>query len=63
VQLPDSVHFAGLAGTLNLVIDKSNGAPLIDGIELAPREILRFVANDSENIRGLHGQVSIRLDF
>ena len=63
LQLPDSVHFSGLAGTLNLVIDKSNGTPLIEGIELAPREILRFVANDSENIRGFHGQVSIRLDF
>ena len=62
-QLPDSLHFAGLAGTLNLVIDKSNGTPLVDGIELAPRETLRIIADDNSGIRGLHGQISIRLDF
>ncbi len=62
-QLPDSLHFAGLAGALNLVIDKSTGTPLVDGIALAPRETLRFIANDHGGIGGLLGQVSIRLDF
>lgn len=63
VQLPDSLHFAGLAGALNLVIDKSNGTPLVEGIALAPRETLRFIADDAGGIGGLHGQISIRLDF
>ena len=62
-QLPDSLHFAGLAGALNLAIDRSNGTPLVQGIELAPREILSIGANDSGALRGLHGQISIRLDF
>lgn len=62
-RLPDSLHFAGLAGALNLAIDTSNGRPLVQGIELAPREILRFVADDSGGIRGLYGRISIRLDF
>lgn len=63
VGLPDSLQFAGLAGTLNLAIDNSGKTPLVDGIELAPRETLRFVAGRSGEIRGLQGQVSIRLDF
>ena len=62
-RLPDSLHFAGLAGTLNLALDTSNGKPLVEGIELAPREILRIVADDSGGIRGLYGRISIRLDF
>lgn len=61
--LPDSLQFAGLAGALNLVIDNSGSSPLVDGIELAPQETLRFVAGGAEQIRGLQGQISIRLDF
>lgn len=61
--LPDSLHFAGLAGTLSLAIDTSGSTPYVDGIELAPRETLRFVAGGSQEIRGLQGQISIRLDF
>lgn len=63
IPLPDSLHFNGLAGSLNLVIDDSGKSVLVDGIELAPREILRFVAGGVEQIRGFHGQISIRLDF
>lgn len=63
LQLPDSLHFGGLAGALNLVIDKSNGTPLVDGIELAPSETLRFIAKDAGGVGGLFGQISIRLDF
>ncbi len=62
-QLPESLHFAGLAGALNLALDTSNGEPLVEGIELAPREILRIVADDSGGIRGFYGRISIRLDF
>ena len=62
-RLPKSLHFAGLAGTLNLAIDRSNGNPLVEGIELAPREILRIVAEENGGIRGLYGRISIRLDF
>lgn len=61
--LPDSLRFAGLAGALNLAIDNSGKSPLVDGIELAPRETLRFLARGTGEIRGLQGQISIRLDF
>lgn len=62
-SLPDSILFAGLAGTLSLAIDTSNGRPLVEGIALAPRETLRFAAGNQNVIRGIQGQIAIQLDF
>ena len=62
-SVPDSVHFAGLAGTLNLAIDMSNGQPVVDGIVLSAGEVLQFVAGGDGQIGGIQGQIAIRLDF
>lgn len=62
-SIPESMYFDGLAGALNLAIDTTNGRPRIDGIVLAPSEILRFSAGHNSPIRGMQGHIAIRLDF
>lgn len=61
--LPGSAHFDGLAGALNLVVNEIEGRPQVNGIALAPKETLRFIAGRMEGIRGLQGRISIQLDF
>ncbi|MEM9062230.1 MAG: hypothetical protein AAGD13_17365 [Pseudomonadota bacterium] len=61
--LPSSMYLGGLAGALNLAIDTTTGRPRVDGIVLAPSEILRFSAGHHIPIPGMQGHVAIRLDF
>ncbi|MEM7211461.1 MAG: hypothetical protein AAF479_06115 [Pseudomonadota bacterium] len=62
-ELPESTRFSGLAGALSLAIDDSGERPRVNGISLAPRETLQIRAGSGIRLRGIQGQISIRLDF